>query len=269
MSSPESAPKASVDPGPGGQLGLCDDLNGKPDHYGEIDYFLSVPWCRAHLRPVENLPAGSVAPTVRIVHPSFRRRKPPPRNPDGTITNSPTGMDNAFSTTLNTDDTIGAFILFYEEPPLPPTAHPDYLPPVVELKGFMRLGSGVNGHIGLAHGGIVATILDEVVGLLIPLNRGRLRINKQNGHEPPQPEPTSPAEVAAAKSGHITKSYVTGYLNTTYVRPVKTLATVLVTARYTRMEGTRKFFFEGGIHDENNQLLAKCECVFITLRGKL
>ncbi|EPE10233.1 thioesterase superfamily protein [Ophiostoma piceae UAMH 11346] len=269
MSQPKSSPEAGVHAGPDGQSGLPGNLNVKPDSHGEIDYFLSIPWCRAHLRPAERLPAGSVAPTVHIVQPSFRRRAPPARNPDGSITSSPDTIDNAFATTLNSKDTIGAFTLFYNEPAAPAAAHPDYRPPVVELKGFMRLGSGMNGHIGLAHGGFVATILDEVLGLLIPINRSRSRHNKRLGLELPLPELASPAEVAAAKSGRMDNPYVTGYLNTTYVRPVKTMATILVTARYTRVEGTRKYYFEGGIHDENNQLLAKGECVFITLKGKL
>ena len=39
-----------------------------------------------------------------------------------------------------------------------------------ELKSILEIGPGVNGHPGLAHGGFVATMLDEILGLLISLH---------------------------------------------------------------------------------------------------
>ncbi|CAK7229017.1 hypothetical protein SBRCBS47491_007106 [Sporothrix bragantina] len=256
-------------------LGLCDvyHLHGRPDSAGEVAYFMSVPWCRAHLKPAEGQPSGSAAPLeVRIVQPDSRRKGRPVPNADGSITSSTKTLDNAFSTTLHTLDTIGAFIVFYEEPPLVPGAHSDYRAPILELKALMRLGPGLNGHKGVSHGGIVATILDEVLGLLIPLNRRRAKHNRRVGATaPPLPALADPAgpEAAAAASADVEKGFVTGYLNTTYVRPVRTPAPVLVTARYTRMEGTRKFYVEGAIWDDKSQVLAKADCVFIALKERL
>ncbi|CAK7226289.1 hypothetical protein SCUCBS95973_006150 [Sporothrix curviconia] len=261
-------------------LGLCDvyHLHGRPDSAGEVAYFMSVPWCRAHLKPAEGRPPGSAAPLeVRIVQPGSRRKGRPVPNADGSITSSTKTLDNAFSTTLHTLDTIGAFIVFYEEPrlllaPSGSSVHPEYRAPILELKALMRLGPGLNGHMGVSHGGIVATILDEVLGLLIPLNRRRAKHNKRVGATaPPLPASADPAgpEAAAAASADVDKGFVTGYLNTTYVRPVRTPAPVLVTARYTRMEGTRKFYVEGAIWDDKSQVLAKADCVFIALKERL
>lgn len=39
-----------------------------------------------------------------------------------------------------------------------------------EVRTIMDLGSGLNGHPNICHGGFVATMLDEVLGVLIQLN---------------------------------------------------------------------------------------------------
>lgn len=39
-----------------------------------------------------------------------------------------------------------------------------------EVRTIAELGDGVNGHPRVAHGGFVATLLDEVMGVLITLN---------------------------------------------------------------------------------------------------
>lgn len=38
---------------------------------------------------------------------------------------------------------------------------------------MMDLGDGLNGHPKICHGGFVATMLDEVIGVLITLNLGK------------------------------------------------------------------------------------------------
>lgn len=273
---PQGAPPSSTAPDPDPETpGDIYDFKGQPDAAAELDYFLSVPWCRAHLKPAEGRPAGSAATQeVRIVQPGSRRRGKPVPNADGSLTSSNKTLDNAFSTTLHSPDTIGGFMVFYEEPSVSATAggSPGFRAPVLELKALMRLGPGVNGHIGVSHGGIVATILDEVLGLLIPLNRQRAKYNQRIGATaPPLPASADPngPEAAAVASATVEKGFVTGYLNTTYVRPVRTPAPILVTARYTRMEGTRKFYLEGAIWDERSQVLAKADCVFIALKERL
>ncbi|KIH88012.1 thioesterase superfamily [Sporothrix brasiliensis 5110] len=251
------------------------ELQGRPDAIAEAEYFLSVPWCRAHLKPAEGRPKGSAATKeIRIVQPGSRRRVKPALNADGSFTSSTKTIDNAFSTTLHTRDTIGAFIIFYEEPSIPASAgvSPGYRPPILELKALMSIGPGINGHIGVAHGGIVATILDEVLGLLMPLNLARDRHNKRIGATaPPLPASTDPngPEAAAVSSATVTSGFVTGYLNITYSRPVRTPADILVTARFVRKEGTRKYFLEGSIWDGKSQLLAKADLLFIALKERL
>ncbi|CAK7263469.1 hypothetical protein SEPCBS119000_000506 [Sporothrix epigloea] len=256
-------------------LGLCDvyHLNGQPDAGAEIAFFLSVPWCSAHLKPAKDRPPGSAArPVVHIVLPNSRRRGRPVPNADGSLTSSAETHSNFFATTLHSPDTIGAFIVFYEEPPPSPDNHLDYRAPVLELKALLRLGPGLNGHRGVVHGGMVATIFDEVLALLMPLNYRRAKHNRRVGAVAPPPPvsaSTTGPEAAAAASANVHNGFVTSYLKTTYLRPVRTPGLVLVTARYARLEGARKFYVEGAIWDDRSQALAKADCLFVALKEKL
>jgi hypothetical protein len=55
-----------------------------------------------------------------------------------------------------------------------------------EVRTIMELGSGLNGHPNIAHGGFVATMLDEVLGVLIQLNLERKvrRLREVEGRHP-------------------------------------------------------------------------------------
>ncbi len=179
----------------------------------DAEHFRSIAWCRKHLAPANN---------VVMFDPGCRRVKA-------------STEDTLYAQTLNTAQTISAFMLFYERPA-------DDSSPVEELKAFVTLGSGLDGFAGVCHGGIVATILDEVLGLMTPLNRKR-------GAIPPM-------------------IYMTAFLNTTYVRPVATPGTYLVTARIVERRG-RKLSVEGRIWDENSDVLAKADALFVGVRGSL
>lgn len=178
----------------------------------DYEHFASIPWCARHLR-------GS-----RIIT----------GQPASRVSKS-NGEDSLFSQTLRTQYTILAMLEFYEDP-ISPTD------PVDSINTFLTLGSGLNGHPDICHGGIVAAIMDEVLGLLIP-------INQQRGFLPERP-------------------YFTAYLNTTFVRPVPTCATILARARAVKVEG-RKYILEGRIEDGDGNVLARAEAMFVFLRSKL
>lgn len=61
---------------------------------------------------------------------------------------------------------------------------------------------------------------------------------------------------------------MTGYLNTRFLKAVKAPGVVLARAKIVRAEG-RKTWVEGWLEDENEQILAKCEAVFVNLKVKL
>ncbi|XXH00893.1 hypothetical protein Hte_007244 [Hypoxylon texense] len=178
----------------------------------DYEHFASIPWCARYLRG------------PRIIMGSPACRSPKPNNEDSLL-----------AETLKSQTTIIAMLEFYEEPPSP-TDRVDL------IKTFFTLGSGLNGHPDVCHGGIVSTILDEVTGLLIP-------INQQRGFMPELP-------------------YFTAYLNTTFLRPVPTSTTILAQAKIIKVEG-RKYFAEGWIEDADGTILARAEVLYVALKSAL
>ncbi|KAJ9137544.1 hypothetical protein NKR23_g9098 [Pleurostoma richardsiae] len=178
-----------------------------------IRHFMSIPWC-AELLSKPNL----------VVSEAYSRRTKP-----GT-------GDSLISRTLKTSDTISSFITFHNAPDSPTEL-------ITEVRALLTLGSLINGFPDVCHGGIVMTIMDEVISLLVPANQGR---------------------------GNLAKGAVmmTAYLNSTFVQPVRTPGTILVTARLTRVEG-RKYFMDAKVEDSEGMLLTKSEALFVVLKEKL
>lgn len=143
--------------------------------------------------------------------------------------------DAAFAYTFNTKDTIPLYVALYHPPRQEGT-------PIDEVKGILQLGGGLNGFPDVCHGGIVATILDEVMGELINVNLKHRAI--------------------------LRTSYMTAYINTTYLKPVSTPATVLARARIGRFEG-KKLYISSTIEDGQGTVLAKAESLFIGLNRKV
>jgi thioesterase superfamily protein 4 len=78
------------------------------------------------------------------------------------------GEDSFFAETLATDRTIRACLTFR------PTGAADGDFPYKEIVTVVDLGDGLNGYPQICHGGMVATLLDEVCGvLIIELNKER------------------------------------------------------------------------------------------------
>ncbi|EQB49692.1 major facilitator superfamily transporter [Colletotrichum gloeosporioides Cg-14] len=180
----------------------------------DAKHFLSIPWAAAHIDA-----PGTVRETASSRFPKQDTE------------------DELFSTTLHTDKTIAAFLTLYKRPS---AAYGENM--IREVKALLTLRHGVNGYPNVSHGGIVATILDEVIGLVFP-------VNKINGLIPDG-------------------AYMTAYLNTQYVRPVQTPQTILVVATVKKVEG-RKYWIEGVIEDKDGQVLAKAESLYVKVKEKL
>ncbi|KAK1596335.1 thioesterase superfamily protein [Colletotrichum navitas] len=192
----------------------------------DVQHFLGIPWCATLLDE-----PGTICHTA----PSRFQKA--------------STEDQLFSTTLRAEDTIAAFVMFYKRPSssaletAPAVAADGEGGNVIrELKALLTLGAGVNGFANVSHGGIVATVLDETIGTIFP-------INETEGLMP-------------------SKSYMTAYLNVTYVRPVKTPQTVLCVAEVVSIKG-RKWWIRGRIEDREGRVLAKAESLFVRLKEKL
>jgi acyl-coenzyme A thioesterase PaaI-like protein len=172
----------------------------------------NIPWC-AELLNDANLTA--------YISPSRRQKG------DG-------AADRLFHTTLNTPATIAEYVALYRPP-----NDGQQQQPIPELKAIVALGPDVSGFPHVCHGGIVATLCDEVMGELINVN---------------------------LKHGTIGRtSYMTAYLNTTYKGRVVTPGTVLAVARMARVEG-RKLFIGCTIEDGEGIVLTRCEALFVGLK---
>ncbi|GAW19378.1 hypothetical protein ANO14919_088640 [Xylariales sp. No.14919] len=155
--------------------------------------------------------------------------------PPSCRTLKPADEDALFADTLSSERGILRMLQVYEEP-LSPTER------VNEVKAFVTLGSGLNGYPGVCHGGLVMAILDEVISDLVPINQRR----------------------GTAPGG----THMTAYLNTSFIRPVPTPATVLTRAWLTKIEG-RKYFMQGTMEDEDGVVLARADALFVQLKSSL
>ncbi|KAI9690707.1 MAG: hypothetical protein M1820_009883 [Bogoriella megaspora] len=170
----------------------------------------SVPWCR------------QILDDPNFTHFPFGSRKPKPFYEDA-----------LFSQTLKTADTVSAAVCMYRKS-AGSGAHRN------EVRALITLGNLLDGIPHVCHGGMVATILDEVMGMLF-------EINQSLGAQRESP------------SGDFT---VTAYLNTSYLKPVATPQTVLVTSRLKEIKG-RKRFVDADIKDADGNVLAKGDALFI------
>ncbi|KAI1420065.1 HotDog domain-containing protein [Xylaria sp. FL1777] len=175
-------------------------------------HFAAIPWCARHLQGDRMITEAPLSRTIK-----------------------PDEEDTLFAETLNSKRGIFRMLHVYKEP-LSPTER------VNEIKTLLTLGSGLNGYPGVCHGGVVVTVLDEVISHLVPLNQERKTI----------------------PSG----AHMTAYLNTRFVKPVSTPATILTRAWFTKVEG-RKYFMQGTIEDENGIILAQADALFVQLKSSL
>lgn len=197
------------------------------DPHPEVAHFLSLPWCHALL---------TASPTLSI-HPCITR------------TPKPHHEEALMATTLNSPLAISGFVLFYEPPPPPPTTTTTTPELLTSLSALLTLGPLLNGWRGLCHGGVIMTVLDEVLGQIPALNR--------------------------ASGALPDRTTLTAYLNTRFEAPVRTDETpgeggktVVVRARLTRREG-RKMWIEGEMEDEGGRVLARAEALFVQIKEKL
>ncbi|KAK4539982.1 hypothetical protein LTR36_009880 [Oleoguttula mirabilis] len=131
------------------------------------------------------------------------------------------GEDSLFAEVLKTPRTIRNCICIYQRP-----AETDEK--IEEVSTLMTVGEGMNGHPQIMHGGIVASILDEGMGVLQSANHEREHlVNVGKG--------LAQGELPPHGIGSFTVE-----LKIRYLKPVRTPGSLVVTARYVRREGSRK-----------------------------
>ncbi|KAF2016130.1 Thioesterase/thiol ester dehydrase-isomerase [Aaosphaeria arxii CBS 175.79] len=159
----------------------------------------------------------------------------------------PTTEDSFFAETLGTDRTIRHCLTLR-----PTVAEEGTQIAYKEVRTMMELGEGLNGHPKILHGGFVATMLDEICGVLITLNLEKKveRLRKEG------------------LSPHGGMNCFTAYLNTNYKKPVPAPGPVLCTARFERQE-RNKTFVSATIEDGNGTVYTIGEGMFVEVKNSL
>lgn len=152
--------------------------------------------------------------------------------------------DSFFAETLRSDRTIRKLLSMHRK------AVAEGSPAIQEVRTLMDLGNGVNGHPDICHGGFVATMLDEVIGVLLTLNLG---ISQGQKHGESVNEPM--------------RSF-TAYLKVNYKKPLRTPGVVLCTAKFERSE-RNKTWVVGTVEDGQGTVFATGEALFVEPRSKL
>ncbi|PNS15486.1 hypothetical protein CAC42_745 [Sphaceloma murrayae] len=162
-------------------------------------YFQSHPWTSALLS----------APSLCLHLPGSRSPKP-------------STEDSLFALTLNTPSTVSHLLAFH---PLP--ARDD--PHVRECTTLVALGNDLNGFPRILHGGVVAALLDEAMGVLLNVDADRRHLR---------------AVAEGKKDGEWAEGLdlLTSRLDTTFLRPVETPGIVAVRVREGKREGRRVEF---------------------------
>jgi acyl-coenzyme A thioesterase PaaI-like protein len=181
-------------------------------------HFESIPWCKNLLSD----------PAYLIVPSRSRHVKKD-------------GEDALTGRTINSASTIAAWLTQIKIP-----TPEDGL--IEELRALMTLGPELDGYPHICHGGIQATILDEVMGNLVGSNESRKFDKARAAGED--------AEKAAI---------VTAELLIKYLKPVLTPSTVCVNVRITKLEG-RKIWLDGSIEDETGRSLATGTALYVEVR---
>lgn len=188
------------------------------DFKHDIQFFKTIPWCRTLIED------PNYAFTV-----TFARQ--PKDNQE----------DELLARSLKTSSTIPTLISYYKKP-TSSTA------PIEELRTLVSIGTGVNGWKDMLHGGIAATLLDELMGLLLHLNNDLLR-----------------QRAKAAGKVHEQSNTVTAELTIKYLKPVFTPQTMLIRVWLVKIEG-RKGWIDGAIEDAQGNAMVKGSGFFIQLR---
>ncbi len=184
----------------------------------DLTYFQSIPWC------------ASLLNDPRHVIISTNSREPKESTEDA-----------LFGETLKTDRTISACLSLYKKPATPNTR-------IEEVMTLLSLESGVNGYPHVCHGGIVATMLDEVMGILLAVNKDLEE------------------DVARTTGGSAERmATVTAQLVVKYLKAIATPQNVCVKVWFSEIKG-RKLWMQGTIEDETGTVLAGGEALFVQIR---
>lgn len=159
-----------------------------------------------------------------------------------------TTEDSFVAETLATDSTISAWQSFYKmhrpsesESESESDSNGSDSPVAGELITLLALGRGMNGHVNIIHGGLLATILDDTMGMVAGLHQ-------------------SPG-----------MSTYTATVSISYKKPVPAPGAIICRTWLEKRSGGRKLYLRGRIEggDGDRALYADAESLWVEVKRKL
>ncbi|KAJ9603194.1 hypothetical protein H2200_012489 [Cladophialophora chaetospira] len=207
----------------------------------DISYFEAIPWCATLLKDAR----------WTIITTRSRSQK---QNQE----------DEFFSRTLSTEETIPSCITqvqyadrSHNEQLSAAPGSPPWQPAIIEVRTLFALSAGVNGYPGIAHGGLVSSLLDEVMGLLITTNKD---------HHEKMLSSTAYEKAGSPTEGQpLRLTTVTAELNIKFRRPILTGGIVLVRAWFETVQGST-INLQATIEDSRGQVLSEGAGRFVGLK---
>ena len=136
--------------------------------------------------------------------------------------------------TLATDETIRIWQAFYRPASHLDPGDNDY----GEFRVLIALGSGLDGHLHTAHGGVAATLLDEAMGTVA------------GNHKTPS------------------KSIFTAFMHVDYKKPLPTPSVVMSKAKLDPRSSGRKLYVRATLEDGNGTVFMAAEALFLEVERK-
>jgi len=140
------------------------------------------------------------------------------------------------SETLSTKDTIRAWQSFFKTPLNPVTEYSNVV--AGEVYTLLSLGDGMNGYPHIMHGGMLSTIMDEVMWLVASF------------HKPPD------------------TTTFTAFITVNFKKPILTPSILLCRARLEEKSNRRKLFTKAILENGEGSVYATAESLFIEVDKK-
>ncbi|RBR13402.1 hypothetical protein FVER53590_29270 [Fusarium verticillioides] len=219
-----------------------------PGAQKDFDYFFDIPWCRD-----------------QFLHPDAVAV---PRLDEGQDGRGSTGK--LFRETLNSLSTISHRMVLFHDPSSAPTLNSEpktrWLP-LETCTVFFALGDGVCGFGDICHGGVQATLLDDVMGVL-----GILNARLQNGMIPTKVTGRCSPKTNPGMLDLVANMIATQSIEVRYLRPLRVPKVIQITASMGDIsDDGASFVVYTAIKDGNGMEYAeaKARWAVFPLKGKL
>lgn len=172
-----------------------------------VSQLRQIPWCNKYLDDPAWIPLTS-----------YSRDRPP-----AVVA---VGRRSWMGVTLQTEDTLSVWQAFYR-----PSISKDV---AGDVHVVIVMGTGMDGHLNTAHGGLAATLLDETMGTIAGIHRTR------------------------------GKSVYTAYLHVNYKKPLPTPGPALITSKLDlSRSGGRKIFITGSLESGDGTVYNTADGLFL------